>query len=38
MKGYLKEAGYGAFWGAVIGGVGVTILWTVGSIVLYFVR
>ncbi len=38
MKDYLKEAWYGAFWGLIIGGIGVAILWTVGSIVMSIVR
>lgn len=35
MREYIKEAGYGALWGIIIGLIGTGILWTVGSIVIY---
>ena len=37
MREYVKEFGYGAFWGTVLGFVGTGILWVVGSIVLYVI-
>lgn len=37
MKEYLREFGYGALWGIVVGSIGTGILWGVGSAVIYLI-